>query len=29
MVRIMADYHNALDGHRDPCGREYQAILNY
>lgn len=29
MVRVMTDYHNALDDHRDSCGREYQAILNY
>lgn len=29
MVRVMTDYHNALDDYRDSCGREYQAILNY
>jgi len=29
MVRVMADYYNALDGHRESCDREYQAILNY
>lgn len=29
MVRVMTDYYNALDGHRESCDREYQAILNY
>lgn len=29
MVRVMADYYNALDSHGDSCGPEYQAILKY
>lgn len=29
MVRVMADYYNALDNRGDSCESEYQAILNY
>ena len=29
MVRVMADYYNALDTDEDSCESEYQAILNY
>ena len=29
MVRVMADYYNALDSHEDSCGPECQAILKY
>lgn len=29
MVRVMADYYNALDADEDSCESEYQAILNY